>query len=141
LCRCTLLDAYDGSEGSKKALAAAIAIAKRFRADLHSISVKERGSQYPETVGEVMEEKEETDKFFAGVTEEALDWAQSEGVDLQCEVRSGHEVEAIIEFARQEHFHLLVVGFMGHSRIFGRIWGGTSQNLTKTAPCSVLVVK
>jgi hypothetical protein len=30
---------------------------------------------------------------------------------------------------------------MGHGRAFGRIWGGTSQNLTKTVPCSVLVVK
>ena len=136
-----ILVGIDGSEGSKKALRAATAIAKRFKADLHSISVKERSRQYPETVGEVMEENEETDKFFAHVTEEALDWAQSEGVDLQCVVRSGHEVETIIQYARQEHFDLLVVGFMGHSRIFGRIWGGTSQSLTKTAPCSVLVVK
>lgn len=136
-----ILVGIDGSEGSKKALRTAIAIAKKFHADLHSISIKERSSQYPETVGEVMEDKEESDKFFAHVTEEALDWAQREGVNLQCVVRSGHEVEAIIEFARQEHFDLLVVGFMGHSRIFGRIWGGTSQNLTKTSPCSVLVVK
>jgi hypothetical protein len=30
---------------------------------------------------------------------------------------------------------------MGHSRVFGRIWGGTSQNLAKLAPCSVLIVK
>jgi len=136
-----ILVGIDGSEGSKKALATAIALARKFRADLHSISVKQRPSHYAATVGEVMEEQEENDKFFARVTEEALDWAQSEGVDLQCTVRSGNEVEAIVNFARQEHFDLLVVGFMGHSRIFGRIWGGTSQNLTKTAPCSVLVVK
>ena len=136
-----ILVGIDGSEGSKKALQAAISIAKKFKTDLYSISVKERSSQFPATVGEVMEEKEETDKFFAQVTEDALDWAQSEGVDLQCVVRSGHEVETIVEYARQEHFDLLVVGFMGRSRIFGRIRGGTSQNLTKTAPCSVLVVK
>jgi nucleotide-binding universal stress UspA family protein len=36
---------------------------------------------------------------------------------------------------------LLVVGFMGHSRIFERVWGSTSQTLTRLAPCSVLVAK
>jgi nucleotide-binding universal stress UspA family protein len=62
-------------------------------------------------------------------------------VELKCEVRPGHGVETIIEFARYGHFDLLVVGFMEHSRVFGRIWGGTLQNLTRTAPCAVLVVK
>ena len=33
------------------------------------------------------------------------------------------------------------LGFMGHSRIFERVWGSTSQNLTRLAPCSVLVAK
>jgi hypothetical protein len=35
----------------------------------------------------------------------------------------------------------LVVGFMGYSTIFGHEWGSTSQNLTRLAPCAVLVVK
>jgi nucleotide-binding universal stress UspA family protein len=136
-----ILVAIDGSEGSKKALASAIAIAKKFQAELQSISVKEHPSHYSATVGEVMEDQEEIDKFFAHVTEEALDWAEKEGVELHCEVRPGHEVQAIVEFVRQGHFDLLVVGFMGHSRVFDRFWGGTSQNLTRIAPCSVLVVK
>jgi nucleotide-binding universal stress UspA family protein len=133
--------ALDGSEGSKKAMATAIQIAKKFGAALQSISVKERPSHYAATVGEVMEDQEEVDKFFSQVTREALDWAEKEGVVLQCEVRSGHEVQTIVEFVRHGHFDLLVVGFMGHSRIFDRFWGGTSQNLTRIAPCSVLVVK
>jgi len=33
------------------------------------------------------------------------------------------------------------VGFMGHSRIYERIWGSTSQSLTRLSPCSVLVAK
>jgi len=56
-------------------------------------------------------------------------------------MKIGHEVETIIRHARDGDYDLLVVGFMGHSRVFGRIWGGTSQNLAKLAPCSVLVVK
>jgi hypothetical protein len=35
----------------------------------------------------------------------------------------------------------LVVGLMGHSTIFGHEWGSMSQNLTRLAPCAVLVAK
>lgn len=136
-----ILVGHDGSEGAKKALTAAIALAKEFGTELDSISVKERPSHFVETVGEVMEQQEEATKFFARVTAEAKAEAAAAGIDLQSTVLSGHEVETIIRFAREGHYDLLVVGFMGHSRAFGRIWGGTSQNLTKTAPCSVLVVK
>jgi nucleotide-binding universal stress UspA family protein len=137
-----ILIANDGSEGAKKALRAAIALAKTFGATLQSISIKERPSHYAETVGEVMEEQEEADKFYARVTAEAKALAAEEGLnELQCTVLPGHEVETIIRFARDGGFDLLVVGFMGHSRAFGRIWGGTSQNLVKTSPCSVLVAK
>ncbi|MGO9274702.1 MAG: universal stress protein [Terriglobia bacterium] len=136
-----ILVAHDGSEGAKKALTAAIVLATKFGAELQSVSVKERPSHFAETVGEVMEQQEEAAKFFARVTAEAAAEAAAAGVDLKATVLSGHEVETIIKFAREGHYDLLVVGFMGHSRAFGRIWGGTSQNLTKTAPCPVLVVK
>ena len=46
-----------------------------------------------------------------------------------------------IRFCQEGGFDLLVIGFMGHSRIFERVWGSTSQTLTRLAPCSVLVVK
>ena len=136
-----ILIAPDGSQGAKKALTAAVTLARTFGAELHSISVKERHTHFEETVGEVMEEKEEADKFLARVTAEAQAEAAASGIDLKSTVLPGHEVETIIRFARDGHYDLLVVGFMGHSRAFGRIWGGTSQNLTKTSPCSVWVVK
>jgi len=136
-----ILVAHDGSEGAKKALREAIILAKSFSAELHSVSIKERPSHYAETVGEVMEQQEDANKFFTKVTAEATAQAREQEIDLKCTVLAGHEVETIIRFAREGQFDLLVVGFMGHSRAFGRIWGGTSQNLTKTAPCSVLVVK
>ena len=136
-----ILIANDGSEGGKKAFAAALEMAKKFGAEIHSISVKERPSHFVETVGEVMEEQEEADMFFGRVTGEAIMQAQQEGLDLKCVVLPGHEVETIIRFARDGHFDLLVIGFMGHSRVFERFWGGTSQNLARLSPCPVLVVK
>jgi nucleotide-binding universal stress UspA family protein len=136
-----ILIAHDGSEGAKKAFREALSLTRCFGAELHSVSIKERPSHYAETVGEVMEQQEEADKFFARVTSEATTQAREQGIEIKCTVLAGHEVETIVRFAREGQYDLLVVGFMGHSRAFGRMWGGTSQNLTKTSPCSVLVVK
>jgi nucleotide-binding universal stress UspA family protein len=136
-----ILIANDGSDGAKKALRGALALAKTFGAEVQSISIKERPSHFAETVGEVVEEQEEADRYYARVTAEAKAMAEREGLQLKCTVLPGHEVETIIRFTREGGFDLLVVGFMGHSRAFGRIWGGTSQNLVKTSPCAVLVAK
>src|SRR6516164_6529319 len=125
-----ILVVHDGSPGEKKALAAAIAMAKKFDAELHSNSVQERHAHFEETVGEIMEEREEAAKFFDRIIAEAQAESAAAGIDLKSTVLSGHEVETIVKFAREGHYDLLVVGFMGHSRAFGRIWGGTSQNLT-----------
>ena len=136
-----ILVAIDGSEGSKKALTVAIALAAKLGAELHSISVIERSSHLVATVGEAMEEREETSKYFEKVIAEARAQAEQQGMELKCEIRTGHEVETIARYTHDFHFNLLVIGFMGHSRVFDRLWGGTSQNLAKTSPCSVLVVK
>jgi nucleotide-binding universal stress UspA family protein len=42
---------------------------------------------------------------------------------------------------REQRFDLLVVGFMGHSQLYERIIGGTTDRLVRLAPCTVLVVK
>lgn len=136
-----ILLANDGSEGAKKALAVAVELAKRYGAELHSISVEEHLPHYAASVSEILEEREEANHYFQKVTEEAAALASQHGVTLQAHVLPGHEVETVINFAKDHRFDLLIIGFMGHSKIFGRIWGSTSQNLTRLAPCSVLVVK
>ncbi len=136
-----ILVAIDGSEGANKALHAALDMAKYNEADLHSISVEEHLPHYAATVGEVIEAKKEAADYFRRVVGEAESAAAAYGVRLTAHVMPGHEVEAIVQFVKERGFDLLVIGFMGHSRIYERIWGGTSQNLTRLAPCSVLVVK
>ena len=53
----------------------------------------------------------------------------------------GHEVETVITEARDGKYNLLVVGFVGHPNVFGRVTGSTTQNLSRLSPCSVLIVK
>ncbi len=136
-----ILVAHDGSEGAQKAFAMALDLAARYQAELHMISVLEVHSHFAATVGEVREEREEENHLYASVKQEAGRMAAERGVGLQAKTLTGHEVETIIRHAREGGYDLLAIGFMGHSKVFGRIWGGTSQNLTKLSPCTVLVVK
>jgi nucleotide-binding universal stress UspA family protein len=136
-----ILVANDGSDGAGKALAVAIDLASRYGAELHSISVEEHLPRYAATVGELLEERAEADNYFRTINEKAAVQARQQGVVLHPHVMPGHEVETVVTFAKDHQMDLLVIGFMGHSKIFGRIWGSTSHNLTRLAPCSVLVVK
>lgn len=136
-----ILVANDGSEGAKKAVQVAIGLAKRYEAELHEISVEEHLPHYAATVGEIIEAKQEALDYYRKVARETELAALALGVRLTSHVLPGHEVETIVTFAKDHGFDLLVIGFMGHSKIFGRIWGSTSQNLTKLSPCTVLVVK
>jgi nucleotide-binding universal stress UspA family protein len=136
-----ILMGYDGSDGAKHALKVAINLAKQYGAELHSVSVEEHIPRYAATIGEVDEFKMEANGFFKKVNDEAMEEAKREGIELHTKVQAGHEVETIVHYAKDGKFDLLDIGFMGHSKIFGRVWGSTSQNITKLAPCTVIVVK
>jgi nucleotide-binding universal stress UspA family protein len=136
-----ILIANDGSEGAKKALKTSIDLAIKYGAELHSISVEEGVPHYAATIGEVEEYRKEANDFFQAINDEAAEEAKKSGITLHAKVQAGHEVETIVTYANEGNFDLLVIGFMGHSKIFGRVWGSTSQNITKLSPCTVIVVK
>ena len=135
-----ILHGLDGSEGSFKALREAIALAKLYHAELHTLTVEELPA-YPETVSEVNEEREALNGKYKEIIDKASDLARQENIAIIPHLAYGHEVKEFIEMINKDKFDLLVIGFMGHSSLYGRIWGGSSQNLTRLAPCTVMVVK
>jgi nucleotide-binding universal stress UspA family protein len=135
-----ILHGLDGSEGSFNALVEAISLAKKYGAELHTVSVEEI-PRYPGAIGEVIEEKAAANGKFGIVVNKAREMANKEGVTLHCHVIVGHEVKSILELSREKGFDLLVIGFMGHSALYDRVMGSTCQNLVRLASCSVLVVK
>lgn len=135
-----ILLGLDGSEGSFRALASALDLARCCSAELHSITVEEI-PHYAGTIGEVVEAKDAANGAYAQVLRRAAAEAEAAGVALHSHLLVGHEVKTIVEFLRAHHFDLLVIGFMGHSAVYDRIMGSTCQNLVRLAPCSVLVVK
>lgn len=135
-----ILHGLDGSPSSFNALTEALKLAKLYHAELHTISVEEI-PRFSETVGEIEEEKSAADSKFGLIIEKAKRLAADQGIAVQTHVFTGHEVKMILEFIKEQHIGLLVIGFMGNSAIYERVMGSTCQTLVRMAPCSVLVVK
>jgi nucleotide-binding universal stress UspA family protein len=135
-----VLVANDGSEGAARALSTGIALAKEHNGELHMISVEEL-PRFPASVDEVVEEKREANHRFSAVVAGAQREAQASGLELVAHVVAGHAVPRIVEFVEQGRFDLLIVGYMGHSAIYNRLIGSTTDRLVELAPCAVLVIK
>jgi nucleotide-binding universal stress UspA family protein len=136
----SIVVASDGSEGAGRAVSAAIDLAKTHGAELHMISVEEL-PQFPASVDEVIEEKSAANHFFDGVISRAKVQAQAQGVPLKTHLLTGHAVTVIVDFVGRERADLLVIGYMGHSAIYNRVIGSTTDRLVELAPSAVLVVK
>ena len=135
-----LLIANDGSPGAHAALRAAIDLAVKLGAELHMISVEEI-PRMPETIGEIEDEREEAKRHLDPVVAHARQLAAAHGLSLEPHVLPGHPVATIVEFVRTHDIDLLVVGFMGHSALYNRLIGSTTDRLVDHAPCAVLVIK
>jgi len=135
-----ILVANDGSPGGLKALTAALAIARSNDAELHMITVEEL-PRFPATIDEIDEEKTEANHRLAPVIAAARADAVAAGVRIEVHLLPGHVAEAVVGLINERAIDLLVVGFMGHSALYQRIIGGTTDRLVRLAPCAVLVVK
>jgi len=136
----TIVVANDGSDGGFKALELGCELVKRHRAALYMISVEEMPT-FPASVDEVIEIQALEDHKFHEVLAKARRVARAKKVKLKTEVIAGHAVAAIVEYVRARKAGLLIVGFMGHSALYERIIGSTTDRLVRLAPCPVLVAK
>ncbi|MBI2953774.1 MAG: universal stress protein [Chloroflexi bacterium] len=136
-----ILVAYDGSTGSKRALEVAVDVAQKYHAELWALSVEEHLPRFAATVGEVVEEKEFENHFFAEVQVEAVAFAGNKGVDVKTEILPGHAAETVVRFAREHSFDLIVLSHIGHSALWGALLGGTSERISHHAHCTVMIVR
>jgi nucleotide-binding universal stress UspA family protein len=135
-----ILIANDGSDGAFRALSAALRLAHSHKAQAHMICVEEM-PWIPGSREEVIGEKELEDRKYAEVMAKAESESKRHHVKLTSHVVVGHPVPSIVDFIEQNRFDLLVTGFMGHSALYNRLIGSTTDRLVELAPCDVLVVK
>lgn len=142
-----ILIGHDGSRGASKALQVAIDLAKRYQAELHQITVREHLPRYveelgrPVGIGRVLSTEHDAADYAHQVCRESRREATAEGVELITHVVHGDAAEEIRRVVELQGGDLLVIGFNGHSALFGHNRGSTSEQLIRLSYCSVLVVR
>jgi nucleotide-binding universal stress UspA family protein len=135
-----MLIANDGSKGGGNALSAAIDLARRLELDLHMVYVEEL-PKFPGTVGEILVVENDAAQHYTAVIDHAKVQALAQNVKFEAHLIEGHAVPCIVDFIQQGGYDLLVVGFMGHSALYNRVIGSTTDRLVELAPCNVMVIK
>jgi nucleotide-binding universal stress UspA family protein len=97
--------------------------------------------RFPTSMDEVIEEGHEIGRLLHNVVERSRARAKQKDVKIETHVVSGHAVPSILEFIERSDYDLLVIGYMGHSALYNRLTGSTTDRLVELAPCKVLVVK
>jgi nucleotide-binding universal stress UspA family protein len=134
-----ILVAVDGLSGSEKALEVAVQQAQMKGGQVTALAVLDRsGDPRLERIAEAA--KEQARSRLEEILEAAVNFARSRGVQLTPALREGHPAETIITCAEQEGAQLIVLGsHNGGARHSGL--GGTADQVSSHAPCTVMIVK
>jgi nucleotide-binding universal stress UspA family protein len=140
----------DGSEESVNAADYAIAITKRYNAELIAVNVltSDIGYAYsspgvespPLTMGEIiLLAEDEAKKWFDDIKEKA----DKSGIRFRSEIIMAKRsaVSTILDYAEEQNINLIVVGTRGRSGIKKMLLGSFASGLVTYAACPVLVVK
>jgi nucleotide-binding universal stress UspA family protein len=136
-----ILVGYDGSKGGKAALRRGAALAKEANAEITALWVREPLPRYTDLPGEPEEESEAADEYFKQRSNEVREVAAQHSLTIRCETRRGHPAKAIVKFAVEGGYDLIVIGHSDHSELWGRLLGDTADRISDHAHCSVLIVK
>ncbi len=121
-----ILTGCDGSVQSKKALAEAISIAKKFSGFVKVVSIYDKGMEKKAEVN-IAEAKEQLAK-------------EDIKYDLVM-ILNSNPAKTLQAIAKQENFDLIVVGSRGLGSRVSILLGSVSKRVVADAYCNVLVVK
>jgi nucleotide-binding universal stress UspA family protein len=153
-----ILVPIDGSIQSKKALEAAMEIAKRHESEklglMHVYSVEAPQTltyAYPadselepsvtESTSLWQDVTEDSRKLAEAILKSAEETAKTKKLPVATLLRSGHKVEEIVKAATNGEYDLIVIGARGHGTIRQLLLGSVSSGVSRHAKCPVLIVK
>ncbi len=139
-----IIVAYNESPESQRALNSAILLAKSLNAELQTVTAMGDlpvYAVYAEAADPSIPRILEDDrlKFYAKLQQKVRAQVESHGIKFQSFLVEGRQVEAIVEFLRQQKADLLVIGLHQRDLHIARLWS-TVYELAQDAPCSVLGV-
>lgn len=140
----TVLLAVDGSDGSHRATAHAIARAKLGGSKILLTYVIEWSAysfNTPEENAQRHKRREqEIERATTSVVGPAADRLRGAGIEVETVVQHGPPAETLIRLAKEHDVAQIVIGRRGESGIKSLIFGSVAGNLIQTSPVPVVVV-
>lgn len=136
-----ILVAIEGSESSLRAADAAIELAELLHARLDIISVEEMSPRYVATQEESEREHSAAVSYYERLHKPLRRKAEQRGIQAQSVILSGHEGQSVIAYIKKQRCDLLILGYQGHSSVWGAFLGSTADKLVSHAPCSTLIIR
>jgi nucleotide-binding universal stress UspA family protein len=136
--------AYNESPEAERAFVSAMKLAKSLNAELLTVTAMADLPSYTafaQAADSSMARLLEQDrlKFYTKLQDTARARMANSGIEFQSYLVEGREVEAIVDFLRQQKADLLVLGLHQRDLHIARLWS-TVYELAQDAPCSVLGV-
>jgi nucleotide-binding universal stress UspA family protein len=139
-----ILVALDGSDGSKRALGAAVAHAKLTSSDLvlaYVIDWSPYSFHTPQELEERHQRREsEIQRANDSVLTPEIAALEADGLNVETVVHHGKIAETLLELGEKHGVTQIYIGRRGESRIQAMIFGSVSAALVQTATVPVTVV-
>lgn len=135
-----ILVAYDGSPHSRRALQAALDLARGEGSSAHLLYAYDR---IPSYLGEPNLQSV-TDRIVASareMVEHTLEQASVTGVPVTADILEGPPAEAVLRVAEAENFDLIVMGSRGLGQLQGLLMGSVSNRIMLHAKIPVLIIR
>lgn len=136
-----ILVALDGSAASERALQAAVNLSRQDGADATVTAVGVlHNSGDPHLKHLAQTQKAEARRRLESILAAAANFARSRGVRLTPLLREGHPAEVIVACAEEQQAKILVLGSRANATSPAGL-GGTADQVSSHAPCTVMIVR
>ncbi|WP_035275907.1 universal stress protein [Desulfogranum japonicum] len=143
-----VLTPIDFSDNAEKIASAAAYIAGTFKAELHLIFVAQNFEDYsgffvppvnlPNLEAELFESAKQRMVTFTEENKSTFENYEVQGVTS--EVLSGDVAEEILDYAKKNDIHLIVMGTHGYKGLERIMFGSVADKVVKTACCPVMTI-
>ena len=129
----------DGSKGAEKAVEHALSLAEKYDAELYVLNVVDIRSQSTADVwNNVLGELEEAGRE---ITEEIVESAKDESIEVNSEVIKGIPSKEIVSYAEENDVDLIVMGTHGRTGLDRVLMGSVAEKVVRTADSPVMTVR
>ncbi len=134
--------AFEGSDGSKKALEWVVDFAKQAAAEVHVVTVIESiGMISLEPTSQLIDMENVRENYLAQINEATKVLCDGATCSITNKVLEGNAADELLHYAKDVKADLLVCGTHGLGNFASLLLGGVAHKLVTYAECPVLVVK